>query len=113
MHEMSLADGVLQVIEESAKTNGFTRVKTVWLEIGALAGVEAEAMRFCFDVVVKNTLAEGTRLEIIETAGQAWCLACGKAVPIRQRYDPCPLCDGYQVQPTGGMEMKVRELEVE
>src|SRR3990167_3070194 len=103
MHEMSLADGVLQVIEESAKTNGFTRVKTVWLEIGALAGVEAEAMRFCFDVVVKNTLAEGTRLEIIETAGQAWCLACGKTVPIRQRYDPCPLCDGYQVQPTGGM----------
>ena len=63
--------------------------------------------------VVKNTLAEGTRLEIIETAGQAWCLACGKAVPIRQRYDPCPLCDGYQVQPTGGMEMKVKELEVE
>lgn len=113
MHEMSLADGVLQVIEESAKTNGFTRVKTVWLEIGALAGVEVEAMRFCFDAVVKDTLADGTRLEIIETAGQGWCLECGKTVAIQQRYDACPLCDGYQVEPTGGLELKVKELEVE
>jgi hydrogenase nickel incorporation protein HypA/HybF len=113
MHEMALADGVRQVIEDSARSNGFTRVLTVWLEIGALAGVEAEAMRFCFDAVVKNTLAEGTRLEIIETPGQGWCLACGKTVPMQQRYDPCPLCNGYQLQATGGMEMKVKELEVE
>jgi hydrogenase nickel incorporation protein HypA/HybF len=113
MHEMSLADGVRQVIEDSAKTNGFTQVKTVWLEIGALAGVEVEAMRFCFDAVLKDTLADGARLEIIETPGQGWCLACGKTVAIEQRYDACPLCDGYQVQATGGLELKVKELEVE
>ena len=113
MHEMSLADGVLQVIEDSAKANGFTRVKTVWLEIGALAGVEVEAMRFCFDAVVKGTVADGCQLEIIETPGQGYCLACGNTVPIQQRYDPCPSCNCYQVQPTGGMELKVRELEVD
>ena len=113
MHEMSLADGVLQVIEDSAKANGFTRVKTVWLEIGALAGVEVEAMRFCFDAVVKDSIADGTRLEIIETQGQGWCMVCTKTVPISQRFDPCPECGGYQVQPTGGLELKVRELEVE
>jgi hydrogenase nickel incorporation protein HypA/HybF len=113
MHEMSLADGVLQVIEDSAKANGFARVKTVWLEIGALAGVEVEAMRFCFDAVVKDSIADGTRLEIIETPGQGWCMACAKTVPISQRFDPCPECGDYQVQPTGGLELKVRELEVE
>ncbi|WP_324105560.1 hydrogenase maturation nickel metallochaperone HypA [Noviherbaspirillum sp.] len=113
MHEMSLAEGVLQVIEDSARVNGFTRVKTVWLEIGALAGVEVEAMRFCFDTVIKDTLADGTQLEIIETEGQGWCMSCNKTVPISQRYDPCPDCGGYQVQATGGMELKVRELEVE
>jgi hydrogenase nickel incorporation protein HypA/HybF len=32
---------------------------------------------------------------------------------MQQRYDPCPLCNGYQLQATGGMEMKVKELEVE
>lgn len=113
MHEMSLAEGVLQVLEDSAKANGFTRVNTVWLEIGALAGVEVEAMRFCFDVVVKGTLADGCRLEIVETEGQGCCMACGKTVTIRQRYDACSSCGAYQVQPTGGTELKVRELEVD
>jgi hydrogenase nickel incorporation protein HypA/HybF len=113
MHEMSLAESVLQVIEDSARANSFTRVKTVWLEIGALAGVEVEAMRFCFDAVVKGSVADGTRLEIIETPGQGWCLACAKTVQIAQRYDACPECGSYQVQPTGGLDLKVRELEVE
>ena len=113
MHEMSLAEGVLQVIDDNAKINDFSRVKTVWLEIGELAGVEVEAMRFCFDSVVKGTLAEGARLDIIATKGQGWCFSCGKTVPIQLRYDPCPLCGGYPVEPTGGMEMRVKELEVE
>jgi len=113
MHEMSLAEGVLQVIEDNAKTNDFSRVKTVWLEIGELAGVEVEAIRFCFDAMVKGTLADGARLEIIATQGEGHCLACGETVAIQLRYDPCPLCGGYPVEPTGGLEMRVKELEVE
>ena len=50
MHEMSLAEGVLQLIEDSARTpENFSRVKTVWLEIGRLAGVDAKAMRVLFE----------------------------------------------------------------
>ena len=113
MHEMSLADGVLRLIEDSARANHFSRVKTVWLEIGELAGVEVEAMRFCFDAVMKGTLADGARLVIIATEGQGQCFSCGKTVPIQLRYDPCPLCGGYPVEPAGGLEMRVKELEVE
>jgi len=113
MHEMSLAEGVLQVIEDYARKEGYRRVKTVTLEIGRLSGAEPEAMRFCFDAVVRGTLADGAALEIVETEGSGWCLACGKTVPVAARYDPCPDCGGYQVQATGGMEMRVKELEVE
>jgi hydrogenase nickel incorporation protein HypA/HybF len=113
MHEMSLAEGVLQVMEDKARLDGFSRVKTVWLEIGELAGVEVEAMRFCFDAVVKGTLAEGARLEIVATQGQGRCLTCGNATPLRFRYDPCPLCGNYPIEPTHGLEMRVKELEVE
>ena len=113
MHEMSLAEGVLQVIEDKSKIKGFSRVKTVWLEIGELAGVEVESMRFCFDAVMKGTLADGARLEIIAIKGQGQCLTCSKMVSIRLRYDPCPLCGSYLVEPTGGLEMKVKELEVD
>jgi hydrogenase nickel incorporation protein HypA/HybF len=54
MHEMSLCEGVLRILEEQAREQQFARVKTVWLEIGDLSSVEKEAMRFSFDVVMKG-----------------------------------------------------------
>ncbi|MEA3413397.1 MAG: hydrogenase maturation nickel metallochaperone HypA [Pseudomonadota bacterium] len=113
MHELSLCEGVLQVLEDSARTQGYTRVKTVWLEIGCLSGVEVEAMRFGFDVVTNGTLADNARLEVIEVAGEAWCMRCSKTVSVAQRFDACPDCGSYQLQVTGGDEMKIKELEVE
>jgi hydrogenase nickel incorporation protein HypA/HybF len=113
MHEMSLCEGVLQVLEAESHKQGFSRVKKVWLEIGDLAGVEIEAMRFCFDAVTRNSLAEGSALHIINSPGLAWCMQCSKQVAIHQRFDECPDCGSYQLQVTSGDEMKIKELEVE
>ncbi|MCB1737257.1 MAG: hydrogenase maturation nickel metallochaperone HypA [Gammaproteobacteria bacterium] len=113
MHEMSLCESVVEILNTEAKRQGFRRVKTVWLEIGVLSGAEPEAMRFCFDAVTKGSLADGAQLEIIETAGQAWCLNCAKSVLVQQRFDACPECGGFQLQITGGDALRVKELEVE
>ncbi|WML91562.1 hydrogenase maturation nickel metallochaperone HypA [Thiothrix lacustris] len=113
MHEMSLCEGVLQILESEAKRQHFTKVKTVWLEIGTMSGVDIEAMRFCFDVIVRHSLADGARLEIIEVPAQAWCLDCAQTVTVQQRYDACPQCGSYQLQVTSGEEMRIKELEVE
>lgn len=113
MHEMSLCEGILQVLEESAERQGFQRVISVWLEIGLLAGVEVEAMRFGFDAVMRGSLADGATLEIIQLPAEAWCMACAKPVPVKQRFDQCPECGGYQLQVTGGDQMRIKELEVE
>ncbi|MCP4993196.1 MAG: hydrogenase maturation nickel metallochaperone HypA [Gammaproteobacteria bacterium] len=113
MHELSICEGILQVMEEQARSQGFKQVKTVWLEIGDLAGVELEALRFGYDVVVRNSLAEGSRLEIINLPGEAWCLPCAETVTVKQRFDACPKCGGYQLQVTGGEELRIKELEVE
>jgi hydrogenase nickel incorporation protein HypA/HybF len=113
MHEMSLAEGVLQLIEDSAQSQNFSRVKTVWLEIGQLAGVEVEAMKFCFDAVVHDSIAQNAQLVIIEIPGQAWCLHCAEVVNVQALYDACPQCGSHQVQVTGGNEMRVKELDVE
>lgn len=110
---MSLCEGVIQILEDESKKQGFQRVKQVWLEIGTLSHVEPEAMRFCFEVVKHNTLAEQAKLTIIDIPGTAWCMVCGKNVSIQQRYDECPDCGGFQLQVTEGDEMKIKELEVE
>ncbi len=112
MHEMSLCENVLLTLEQQAKTQNFKKITAVWLEIGALSGVEPEAMRFCFDVVVQDSLAQGAKLEIINVDGQAWCMQCCQNVAIRQRYDECPVCGGFQLQVNDGEQMRIKELEV-
>ncbi len=113
MHEMSLCESIVQTLQEQAKAHTFSRVKTVWLEIGPLAAVEPEAMMFCFDAVSRGTIAENARLEIVLTAVTAWCLPCGKSVAIAQRFDSCPDCGSHQLQVTGGEELKIMKMEVE
>ena len=113
MHEMSLCEGVLQVLEEQARAQQYQQVRRVRLEIGALACVDTEAMRFCFDVVCRNTLAEGSVLEISRPDGAAWCMACATTVAIKRRGDACPQCGSYQLQVTAGEELKISELEVD
>ena len=112
MHEMSLCEGVLQVIESHAIAQEFERVEAVWLEVGALAGVEVEALKFCFDAVMRGSVAEGAVLNIVDLPGAAWCMICGETVAVKQRFDECPKCGSYQLQVTGGEEFKVKELEV-
>lgn len=112
MHEMSLAESVLQIIEDTVRAEQCSRVRGVVLEIGALAAVEPEAMRFCFDAVTHGSIAEGARLEILEQPGTGWCPTCEKAVALQDQFALCPECDG-PVQITGGSEMRVKELEVE
>ncbi|MCB1890267.1 MAG: hydrogenase maturation nickel metallochaperone HypA [Rhodocyclaceae bacterium] len=113
MHEMSLAEGIRGIVEQAATEGGFARVKSIVLEIGALSSVEVEALRFCFDAVMRDTVADGATMEVVDVPGAGWCMPCGETVPIAALYDPCPKCGSYQVQATAGTEMRVRELEVE
>lgn len=112
MHEVSLCEGLVQALEEQAGAQGFSRVHAVWLEVGTLAAVECEAMRFNFDIVTRGTLAENARLDIVEADGTAWCMKCGTTVTIHGFGDPCPTCGSYQLQILSGKQIRIRQLEV-
>ncbi len=113
MHEMSLCESILQVLQTEAGKQSFSKVKTVWLEIGDLSSVEPDAMLFSFEAVTRNSLADGAALKIINVPGTAWCMQCSKPVAVKQRFDDCPDCGSAQVQITAGDELKIKELEVE
>ena len=112
MHEMSLAEGMLTIVEDTARRNGATRVASVLLELGALAHVEPEALRFCFDAVARGGPAAGARLDVLTTPGIAWCMPCGDRVPLARLGDGCPVCGSYQLTVVAGEEMRVTEIEI-
>ncbi|HFE38638.1 MAG TPA: hydrogenase maturation nickel metallochaperone HypA [Gammaproteobacteria bacterium] len=112
MHEMSICESLISIIEEQAKQQDFSQVKVVRLEIGPLAGVEIEALRFSYDVVTRGSIAEKSKLEVITLPLNAWCMPCGETVIVQQRFDACPKCASHQVQITGGDELRIKDMEV-
>ena len=113
MHEMGLTQSLVELIEDEGRKQGFSCVRVVRLEIGALGGVEPEAMRFCFEAVALGGIVEGARLDIDVVPGEGWCLDCAKSVPMFERFGPCPECGRHHVQVAAGDDIRVKELEVE
>ena len=112
MHELSLLADVLSILEDNAEHQGYQTVKRVCLEIGALSCVESDALRFGFDIVMKDTLADGAELEIVTMPGQAKCEHCGHETQIEALHTPCPKCKQFSLTVSSGMEMRVKDLLV-
>lgn len=111
MHEMSLCEGIRTVLEDQARTHGVQKITRVRVEIGKFAGVEKPALEFAFDVVMRGSVADGAVLEMLDLPGKAMCFDCAKEVEIEDRLQPCPICGGGKLMPTGGDEMRVKDLE--
>ncbi|HET8707649.1 MAG TPA: hydrogenase maturation nickel metallochaperone HypA [Pseudomonadales bacterium] len=113
MHELSLCENILAILQTQAQQQGFAKVRRIWLEIGELACVEPAALRFSFTAVAEGSLAEGATLEIIPVAARARCTQCLQETSVQQRFTACPLCGELTLQLIGGDEMRVKEVEVE
>lgn len=114
MHEVSLAGGILKLVEDTLSREAAPlRLRRVVIEVGALAGVELRALDFALQSLRPGTVLDGSEIAIETAPGQAWCLPCGDNVPIASRLDACPRCGSFQLQPNGGTELKLRELLVD
>ncbi len=113
MHELALAQGIVEIVEAQARAQAFRRVTGIRLSIGALAQVEPDALVFGFDAVSRGTVAAGAALRIERPAGAGSCMGCGALVRLERRGDACPSCASFQVLVTGGEELRVVELEVD
>jgi hydrogenase nickel incorporation protein HypA/HybF len=107
MHELSLAGGILRMIEATASREHFLRV-----EVGALAGVEPQALRFALSAIMPGTCLAGGEIMIDETPGLARCLDCDASVEIASHLDSCSRCGSYALQATGGTDLRIVDLLV-
>ncbi len=113
MHEVSLIENVIGLIEQERGRHAFARVNLIRLKLGALGSAEPDALRFCFDAVAAGTVAEGSRLDIEMIPGEGWCADCRDRVPLLERFGACPVCAGVRVRMTSGDILRLAELEVE
>lgn len=112
MHELSLAREVVDMVQAAAQRDGFRRVGALRLEVGALAGVEVDALQFALEAIVPGTCLQDARISIDTPAGTAWCTACDRQVAVDSYLDRCPDCAGPLTGHCGADQLRVRELLV-
>jgi len=112
MHELSLLQNVRDILEAEALKQGFCKVRQVTLEIGELACIEAEALRFGFDVVMKDSLAADAELVIEHLAARGRCRHCHQDMAMDGLQQICQFCGQYGVDILQGDTMKIKELRV-
>ncbi len=112
MHELTLAEDLIQLVENTARREQARGVKTVVVEIGRLSTVEPDALRFAFDEVKRGGLAAEAALRLIDVPGAGLCRACGKTSPMDEIYGTCTHCGSPCLDPVAGQEMRVKEIEI-
>ena len=113
MHELSIAEGVLRIVDAEAKQRGFTRVLSLRMRIGEFSGVLPDCLREFFPLAAKGGPAEGAALLIEEVPGRFRCATCGYEGAIARRAACCPVCGGSEIRMVAGRECYVEDMTVE
>lgn len=112
MHELSIALGILKIAEQEASKAKASKVESIELEIGTLAGVELDALEFVWSSATKETILEHAKMEINTIQGEAQCVDCDTIFKVDQYYDACPTCNSHFKSILKGKELRVKALEV-
>lgn len=112
MHEVSLAEEILRIVETSSIEERFSKVQSLTLAIGGLAGVEAEALEFALTHMAHGTVLEGTKILLHPVSGSGYCDPCAVRVSIDSIHSPCPLCAHHPLTLIEGIELRVQSLDV-
>jgi hydrogenase nickel incorporation protein HypA/HybF len=113
MHEASLAQDLLALVEGTAHAHSAIAVTSAKIELGALSCVSAEALVFAFAAMRRGTIAEHCELVIERTPLVVTCPTCG-VTGATDATDPCcPGCGRGPVEVVGGREMRLVSIDVE
>lgn len=112
MHELSIATAVVETAVRHARSNGASGVARVDLLLGSLAGVEPDALSFCFPIAARRTLCEGAELHITIVPATGRCGRCRATTEVTDLLAPCPSCGEWPLAVEGGRQMQLQSLEV-
>ena len=107
-------ESAMELVERHAAGREGRHVTRVVLRIGALAGIDPEAMRFAFEVVSKGTVADGADFEIEDVPVVAYCLACEREFPGNSDdfIFTCPACGDLSGEVRRGRELELSRIEL-
>lgn len=113
MHELPITESLLKIALRHAGQAGAKRITQLNIVVGELSSIVGESVQFYWDIISKDTIAEGAELHFERVEGTLHCLVCGHTFPLNREDFTCPACGGKQVVAVGGDELRLDSIEIE
>jgi len=114
VHEVAIVQALFEQVEAEVRQSGCRgRVSGLDLTIGRLSGVNADSIRFAFELLAPGTILAEAQLRIAEPPAQLVCNACGTRAEIEDLTAQCPGCGGRDLRIEGGRELLLESIEIE
>ncbi|MGA2366576.1 MAG: hydrogenase maturation nickel metallochaperone HypA [Steroidobacteraceae bacterium] len=108
MHELGITQSIVEACNAAADGACVARVT---VEIGCLCAVQADAVRFCYDLCAQGTALEGSVLDIQAVPGRGKCRDCGEEMSVENYLCICA-CGSVDIALSGGDELRIKEMEI-
>jgi hydrogenase nickel incorporation protein HypA/HybF len=114
VHELSIAQSIVDAVEKRATECQATRVKSVRLRIGEAIGIVTDSLTFCFEMLTGlEPMLAGAQLLIDIVPYRARCLHCGIEFPVVNFIAMCPGCEELSSDIVAGTELQILEMEID
>jgi len=112
MHELSIAQNILDIILENTRGTNANRVTKVIVDVGAVSGVIPDSLLFVWNLTVQGTIAENAVLKINLIQPRAICRQCHSQFKPDASFQ-CPQCNSSDFEIEMGRELKVKSIIIE
>ncbi|WP_263379446.1 hydrogenase maturation nickel metallochaperone HypA/HybF [Granulicella paludicola] len=113
MHEIAIAESIVQIAEEKARSQNARSVRVVKLRLGTFTTIVAEALQFAFEIAQQGTSCSEAQLEIEIVPMIVRCVVCEESSePVRGICLICGQC-GFPLQIVSGEELQIDYIEVD
>ena len=113
MHELGVTESIAAICLRHAQRNNAKRIIKVNVKLGDLAGIVDHYVSFYWDMVTKDTIAQGAELNFIKVPVVAYCRGCEEEFAVAEFDLTCPKCGEADTELVSGREFMVESIEIE
>lgn len=112
MHEFSICQGLIRLLEDIALQHHACTINLICLRIGPLCGVEPQLLAQAFPLASLGTVADGAVMRTELSPVRVKCLLCGQESNTPVNNLSCQQCGCWQTQLLSGDELILIRVEL-
>lgn len=113
MHELAIAEALIEQADEIRRAHGARRVTVIRLRVGPLSGVVPALLESAFPLAAAGTPLEGATLDCIDTPIRVHCQTCDAETEARLNALICGACGDWHTRVISGDALILERLELE